>query len=353
MQTPGVTLPARYIQYIAEPIRRMGGDVGGWLVESGLSEKQLEDPTLSIAYPSFERLVLGAQERTGEAALGLFVGERLLVNTHGILGYAAMSSGTIRQAIELFARYTRLRFSLITIQHEERAGEARILFSEEHPLGEVRRPVLEAVMLSIKNVMDAISLGACRVRAASFPFEAPGYAAIARDLFGCELRYDQTWAGLTLPLEVLDVPLKMADPEGFREAAQICQRELEKLISNESMAARVRRLLLSKQGAFPTLQVTAHLFHMTPRTLHRRLVDEGTSFRDLLEEVRHTLAVEHMKSGKFSLEEIAYTLGYSDMANFRRAFKRWEAVPPSAFRARGAGRARKTAMPSKRRGKLA
>lgn len=73
---------------------------------------------------------------------------------------------------------------------------------------------------------------------------------------------------------------------------------------------------------------------MTPRTLHRRLIDEGTSFRELLEEVRHTLAVEHLKSGRFSIEEIAYTLGYSDLANFRRAFKRWEDVPPSESRAR-------------------
>ncbi len=72
---------------------------------------------------------------------------------------------------------------------------------------------------------------------------------------------------------------------------------------------------------------------MTPRTLHRRLSDEDTSFHELLEEVRHMLAVEHVKSGRLSIEEIAYSLGYSDLANFRRAFKRWESVPPSEYRA--------------------
>jgi AraC-like DNA-binding protein len=89
------------------------------------------------------------------------------------------------------------------------------------------------------------------------------------------------------------------------------------------------------------------MLHMTPRTLHRRLVDEGTSFHDLLEDVRRTLAVEHVKSGRLSIEEIAYMLGYSDLANFRRAFRRWESVPPSAYRAAqgaacapGAGRGR-------------
>ena len=136
-----------------------------------------------------------------------------------------------------------------------------------------------------------------------------------------------------MPAEVMDRPLKMADPEAFREAAQICQRELDKLTANESLAARVRRLLLEKRNGFPSQQVTARMLHMTPRTLHRRLVDEGTSFHDLLEDVRRTLAVEHVKSGRFAIEEIAYMLGYSDLANFRRAFRRWESVPPSAYRA--------------------
>lgn len=189
-------------------------------------------------------------------------------------------------------------------------------------------------MLSIKNILDSISMGACEVREVAFPFESTGYAALARDLFGCEVRYGASWAGFILPPEVLDVPLKLADPEAFREAALICQRELDKLTANESLSARVRRLLLEKQTGFPSLKVTARLFHMTPRTLHRRLLEEGTSYREILESVRHTLAIEHLKSGRFSIEEIAYTLGYSDLANFRRAFKRWEAVPPSSFRAR-------------------
>ena len=86
-------------------------------------------------------------------------------------------------------------------------------------------------------------------------------------------------------------------------------------------------------SAFPSLNVTARLFHLTPRTLHRRLLEEGASFKDILEQVRHTLAVEYLKAGHLSIEEIAYTLGYTDMANFRRAFKRWEAMPPSRYRA--------------------
>lgn len=340
MREQAITLPVLYLRHIGDQVASRGGDVGEWLAGSGLRASQLHDPSWTLPLPVFQRLVRDALLLSGDDALGLLVGERLGATTHGMLGYAALNSGSIREALALVERFAGLRLSLISIGHEAHRGELRIVFTATHPLGDVRRPVLEAVVLSIKNILDAISVGVCRVGEVAFPFAAPAYADLARDLFGAPVRYAQSWAGFTLPAEALDVPLRMADPEAFREAAQICQRELDKLTANESMAARVRRLLLERQRGFPSLQVTARLFSMTPRTLHRRLLEEETSFRELLEEVRHTLAVEHLKSGRFTVDEIAYTLGYSDVANFRRAFKRWESVSPSEFRG-----ARVTARP--------
>ncbi|HLK37880.1 MAG TPA: AraC family transcriptional regulator [Polyangiaceae bacterium] len=317
---------------MADQLGNMGIDVDRVLRQSGLSANRLDDRSLVITFPTFQKLVLSALSLSGEQALGLLVGERLLASSHGMVGYAALSSGTIRQALELVERYVPLRTSLVAISHSESVGEVQVRFRETRPLGKIQRPVLEAIMLSIMKILDGISMGACQVRLVAFPFDEPEYAALARDLFRCDVRYGQSWAGAVLPLDVVDAPLKMGDPEAFREAALICQRELDKLVANESMAARVRRLLLEGQNGFPSLQVAARMFHMTPRTLHRRLVAEGTSFRELLEDVRRTLALEHVKSGRLSIEEIAYMLGYTDLANFRRAFRRWESVPPSAYR---------------------
>jgi AraC-like DNA-binding protein len=184
----------------------------------------------------------------------------------------------------------------------------------------------------VKNVLDTISVGHCQVSGVAFSFDEPGYASLARELFGCEVEYGASWSGFSLPLKAVEVPLKTADPEALREAALVCQRELDALTADESVSARVRRVILAKRDGMPSLEVTARMLHMTPRTLHRRLVNEGTSFRGIIEEVRHTLAVEHLKSGRSSMQEIAYMLGYSDLANFRRAFKRWEAVPPSSLK---------------------
>ena len=125
-------------------------------------------------------------------------------------------------------------------------------------------------------------------------------------------------------------PVDYSDPASFEEAERICKLELEKRAVQASMSARVRGVLLEKQCSFPSLSVMARLFHLTPRTLHRRLVEEGTSFKAILEEVRHMLAVRYLQSGKLPIQEIAFfSLGYSDPANFRKAFKRWEKIAPS------------------------
>lgn len=334
MNAPDFTLPMHYIRQIAEQVGSMGVDVRQWLLLSGLREAQLADPLQTVSFQEFRQLALDALAMTREPALGLLIGNRLMMNTHGMLGFAAMNSVTVRQMLELFERFIRLRISLIATRYETHGGEVRLLFTETRPLADIHPLVFEAVVLSVKNMLDHVTLGSCPVGFAAFPFKRPDYAGLAQGLFNCDVRYGQSWTGFTLPTELLDRPLKMADPAAFREAALVCQRELDKLSANESLSARVQRILLEKQNGFPSLAVTARLFHMTPRTLHRRLQQEGTSFQDILEQIRHTLALEHLKAEHLSIQEIAYALGYTDIANFRRAFKRWQGLPPSEYRQR-------------------
>jgi AraC-like DNA-binding protein len=341
MNAAELALPAQYVGHIANEVRSRGADVPAWLAQSGVSEAQLDDAAHALPYGVFRRLVLDSLLVTGEPALGLFVGQRLQANMHGILGYAALSSGSLREALALFERFVALRIPVLAISSEPRAREVRVRVRELRPLGDIQRPVLEAVLMAVKNILDFITMGGCRIVSVAFPFEEPEYAELARELLRCEVRYRQPWAGFTLPRDGLDTPLRMADAGAFRQAAAILERELERLEANETHAGRVRRLLLEGQGGFPSLHVAARTLHMTPRTLHRRLIDEGTSYRDLLAEVRHTLALEHLKAGRSSIDEIAYMLGYSDLANFRRAFKRWEAVPPGVYRAQLEARSRR------------
>lgn len=328
------SMPAAYLRQVTDHVRGAGVDVARWLARSGLTPATLAATAQDLPLATFQRLILDAIELTREPALGLLVGQRLELQMHGALGYAASSSGSVRQALGILEAFTRTRFALVDVTVEEGRTDARVRFRETLPLGALQRPVLEAVIVTIKQLLTASSMGACRFTAVAFPFAAPPYTSLAAHLFGCPVRYGAAWAGLTIPRAVLDVPLRAADPVALAEAVQICERERERIGSPQTFVGRVQRVLLERQHGFPSLEVTARMLRLTPRTLHRRLVSEGTTFREVLEDVRHRLAVEHLKIRRLSLEEIAATLGYTDFANFRRAFKRWEGMPPTAYRRR-------------------
>lgn len=333
MTSLDVSLPGYYIRQMADLVKGRGADIQPWLAAAGLAEARLDEAVVTLSFPVFSRFLLEAITLAQEPALGLLLGARLLGNTHGILSYAAMNGGSIRQVLGLLQHYLPLRTTLVAIEMQPNGDEVRVRFHEPMPLGEVRRLVLEAVVLSIRNILDFVTMGACQVREVAFDFAgSDADARLAAEFCKCGVRYGAGWTGFSLPVAQLDMPLRMADPAAFSEAVEICRRELEKMTRQVSMAARVRRLMLEQQNGFPSLQMVARLFHLTPRTLHRRLIEEGTSFKLVLEEVRHMLALEHLKSGRLSIQEIAFLLGYSDVANFRRAFKRWEGVAPSGVR---------------------
>ncbi len=327
-----LTLATQYLRLIADELRAAGVSVDDWLALSGMPADALERGTFSL--PGFQRLLLDAASLVGEPALGLVLGQRAGLGSHGPLGYAIMNSGTLREVLVLTKRFMHLRAGFLALDYGRDRDVLRVQITELLPLGPIRSLVLETVVSTVKQSIDAVAMGACPIRFVAFPFPDPGYLTLAEELLGCPVRYDQAWAGLALPPDALSVRLRQADPEALRLAEALCQRELDKLAASDSTSARVRRLLLERRTGFPSLNTTARLLRMTPRTLHRRLVAEGTSFRAIVEELRYRSARDHLEAGRVSVEAIAYVLGYANPANFRRAFKRWSGMPPSVYRAR-------------------
>lgn len=328
------TLAAQYLRLIGDELADAGGSMRHWLALGGLSLDALDDPAFALTYAQFERLLIDASAQLAEPAVGLFVGQRLRPSTHGALGYAIMNCRTLREVLELTQRYLGLRAGFLSLSFDEGPASTRVVIGDLLPPSSIRPMVLEAVVSTVKQAIDAVAIGLNPVRGAVFPFADPGYGELAGELLGCPPRYGADWTGLELAPGVLDVPLRLADPEALRMAEQLCQRELETLDLTRPWSARVRRLLLERRHVFPSMPTAARLLRVTPRTLHRRLVAEGTAYRAIVDDLRFRIAAEHLEGGRVSVEAIAYVLGYANPANFRRAFKRWSGETPSAYRAR-------------------
>jgi AraC-like DNA-binding protein len=102
---------------------------------------------------------------------------------------------------------------------------------------------------------------------------------------------------------------------------------------NRSAGSKLEKIVLERLPPIPHLTVCARLLSTTPRTLHRRLIEEGTSYREIVESIRHRMALKLLRKGS-SIKEVTYFLGYADIASFRRAFRRWEGMAPSDWSAR-------------------
>lgn len=327
-----IQVPALYLRALMELSQEMGYEPQPWLQSAAISAQQLTQPTVELTTERYIDLIRSAVHHTHEPALGLLLGQRLRMNTHGILTFVLMNSATLRQAISLLQHFLPMRTNLLTMRFDENAAAPRLCFTPLADLDIAELLTLETVMLAVRNVFDYLAPGAQAVKAVEFATPPTPYQELAHALFACPVRYNAPTSALCLNPHTLDMTLSTADAQALENAAALCQAELDKITQRESLTARIQRSFLGTGGTLPSLQASARMLHMAPRTLHRRLQDEGTSYRAIVDQVRHRLALQHLKNSSISLQEIAFRLGYTDQANFRRAFKRWEGIPPRTLR---------------------
>jgi AraC-like DNA-binding protein len=131
---------------------------------------------------------------------------------------------------------------------------------------------------------------------------------------------------------LLDEPLPQADATTHQSCLRSCNEQISTLRKCDEIRRRVRRMVLSANGAVPTLSQVAGRLFLSTRTLRRRLEDSQTSYQEIVGETRRDLAVGYLTHTSLSTEAIAEILGYSDTANFRQAFKRWTGESPQRYR---------------------
>jgi len=324
-------VPITYVRQIADQLADFGADVKSWLAKAGLRDADLSNASVTIPVETFGALVSDAVMLSGEPGFGLLAGRRLTPSTHGVVGMAAAASANIREAMEIAERYVALRTQVVSIQTRITSSTLEVYFEPALGLGKAGRAVVETAVVAVKNVADDKTAHGSVCSRVSFAFPKPAHADLARNILGCEVQYGQAWSGLTFPLSAAEQTVSRHDALVLAEALRICGNELKNLRASATVSAKLERLMLERKPSFPALTLCARLLGMAPRTLHRRLTDEGTSYSEVLDSVRHRVARECLRAERLSVKEVAYLLGYNDVANFRRAFKRWEGVPPSEY----------------------
>jgi AraC-like DNA-binding protein len=326
----GPLIPTHYIAQISDHMDQRKLDSQAWLAASHLNKDLLHQPGLLIEYQQFKQLILTAVEGCEQADIGICIGKKLSITSHGTLGFALLNCASLRQAIELCQRYIGIRTPLLDLSFRQNQNSFVIEINELFHIQSIRRFFIESLLVTLQQSLSFVAGHNKLFKRLEFNFPQPSYWPMYQDIFDCEVHFSATKSRVFVDPILLDMPLSGRDPHSFRQAELLCKAELEKLTSISRLAGQVHLLLEMSAPQDRKLQLVADKLYLTPRTLHRHLVAEKTCFKMLLEQVNHQQAKVLFKQGE-SVQSVAYALGYTESANFRRAFKRWEGKTPQNF----------------------
>ena len=249
-----------------------------------------------------------------------------------IVDYVSSTSATLRQALEQVARYHRL----ITRNGDMRLrpeGDGMILeVLPNLPLAAIPPQVFEYSMSTIaRRVLDYTGQ---RVRGVQFPHAPLGPREDYLRALGVPVQFEADTAGVLLDAELLEAPCRGHDPNLYKVVRAHAELLLQQQAQDSSMRAQARRVVLGAiaQGE-PEVAAVARSLATSERSLQRRLQEEGTSFREVVDDARKQLAVGYLGDRRLAVSEVAYLLGYSEAGAFVRAFKRWTGKTPGEMRA--------------------
>lgn len=331
--TPDTTaLPGAYVLQVAELLAPWRVSADQLLAEGGLTREHLGRPESRVPLVVANALLKRAIALTGEPALGLLLGFQMKVSHHGYIGFAAMTARNVGEALLIAERFAPLRSTAVDLRltvEDDAAALSLVIDTELEPLREM---ALTAVAVGLVQMGAAIT-GKPLSGRAEFDFPRPDYMARFEAMLGDNVvAFDQPTTRMVFDASYLELPLVMADATSSRIALEQCERELAALGEHAQLAGRVRRLVEETGRGVPSLEEVASRLHVSTRTLKRQLAQQGTSFSEILDDIREQKALLLLARKDLTVEQVADRLGYSDVANFTRAFKRWTGQTPSGWR---------------------
>lgn len=335
--TASVTrMPARYFAMLCDLLKNRGFDVDGILHAAGIWPTQIYGPDATLTVPQLESLVAEVHRVSGRTDISFELGRSIKLSSHEILGYGILTSPTIDYAVQLAARYYRLITPTFKMQYVRGRERAELYF---HPVVKLSPAalqfMLEVVVVSTHEQIKGLAGPALKRYDIHVSYAEPGNAAKYRELRPARFHFGSEplpGARMVLDIDTVAQDLSMADANALKMAEGRCEQLLRNTTQSGLMTEWITMMLRESQEGIPSLADLARLINQSVRSLDRQLGREGSRFLEISKRVRHEKARTLLHGGDLSITQIAYQLGYRDVANFTRAFKRESGVSPSTFR---------------------
>lgn len=320
---------AAWIKAIGRALDAAGCPGAALLAQAGFDTKQLDGPTARCPLTNAARLWELALTATGDPGFGLKVASQIKHTTFHALSFGLAASSTLKEAFERMQRYCPLASDAVTYDFYKREGEYHLLIKPATPLSFETIDALVASQLRmcrslIGRDFSPLLIELRRPR----PVRMEDFERLLR----APLIFDAPQDRMIFDAASIERPLEEGNPELARHNDIIALQHLTR-IEREDIPARVREVLMRRmEGKEPSQEEIADELCMSSRTLQRKLGESGTTYKEILDETRYTLALGYLSAPQNSVNDVAYFLGFSSSSCFTRAFRRWTGQSPSDWR---------------------
>ena len=313
------------------------------LEQQGIPREQALDGT-GIQPAQFEKharltthqdamLLTNAVRLTRDPGIGYHIGLHSTLTWHGPLGYGLMSCATLREALQLWVEFLDLRTTTFTMQLDECHRYAELRIHDLAPRVPMRICAVDRLMTMTTRLCEQLTQQLLpNIEIWHKDGEPLHYARYRKRLV--TTRFDTGLCQIRLPIADLDRPLANANASTYRYIKMQCEHERARLRRSDDLVTRIMDVLQRHEGDYPGIDAAANILCMSSRTLKRKLQRLGLNFRSLVDDARKEATLRDVLNPVLRFDEIAVRMGYSDPANFTRAFRRWTGESPSQYRAR-------------------
>ncbi len=340
-----VPVPARYYARLAEVVARDRIDLASVLRSLRLSPRLFTEPDATILFSKVDLLVRRITEISGRSDLGFELGKLLTASAHSFVGFGMLNSANLDQSLRFEAQYFRLVMPSFRMRYSSGPDFGEMHFTPAIAMSHQGLAFhLEAIgMAALREISDLTGghRPPCRL---DLSIPEPPHLKRYSELRDVHVRFGADTSP-SVRLRLMDdpraYPLAMADANARDIAEKRCRALVKQTAGMRQFSDWVAMTLREVADGVPTLEELAAMLSMSKRTLNRYLEREGTSFRELSGRIQHQLACERLAGGGMSVTEVAYSLGFTDLSNFARAFRAREGHSPREYQLRQLSRPRK------------
>lgn len=332
------TVAIGFVTGMLSGLAARGIDPEPLLRKSGIEPASLVEPGVRVPLANYAALYNVIGRALDDEAFALFSGP-MRCGSFEFLCRSIISSRTLEEALQRAARFLRLVLPDLQVTVSRGRGRARIEIREISRLrpradDPCRVFAFEWLLRLLHGLASWLVGRGLSLNAVAFPFPCPEHVADYALIFSAHSSFDAPTLVAELNDNLLDLPIRRDEAalSAFLEGAP---GKLTMLYRRDREMVRcVRDLVAEAMPRNLSLDEIAHTLHLSPRTLHRRLIDEGSSFRTIKDAVRRDFALARLEKTNQPIAQIAADLGYAEPSAFFRAFQHWTGVSPTHYRKR-------------------